>query len=110
VDAKDYEHEGLVEEEVDVEKTQVDEQKVERVFDDVPSLEELRQRPSCDESFRDSCTVRAAHEHLSQVEEKQVLSQVEAITSPLSSRGENKSSLEKRRIMPWMKMPWTRMP
>ena len=51
VEAKDYEHEGLVEEEMDVEKTQVDEQKVERVFDDVPSLEELRQRPSCDESY-----------------------------------------------------------
>ena len=51
MEAKDYEQEGLVEEEVDVEKTQVDEQKVERVFDDVPSLEELRQRPSCDESY-----------------------------------------------------------
>ena len=38
VEAKDYEHEGLVEEEMDVEKTQVDEQKVERAFDDVPSL------------------------------------------------------------------------
>ena len=50
MEAKDYEHGGLVEEKVDVEKTQKIEQKVERFFDDVPSPVELRQRPSCDES------------------------------------------------------------
>ena len=27
-------------------------------------------------------------------------------TSPLSSGGDNKSSLKKRRIIPWMRMPW----
>ena len=47
----DYHHKDLVEEEVDVEKTQVDEQAVERFFDDNPSLEVLRQCPSCDESY-----------------------------------------------------------
>ena len=41
----------MVDEEEVVEKTQVNEQKVEKVFDDVPSLEELRQRPSCDECY-----------------------------------------------------------
>ena len=41
VEAKDYAHEGLVEEKVDVEKTQKIEQKVERFFDDVPSPVEL---------------------------------------------------------------------
>ena len=47
LEAKDYVHEGLVEEKVDVEKTRKSEQKVEKVFDDVPSRVELRQRPSC---------------------------------------------------------------
>ena len=43
LEAKDYVHEGLVEKGVDVKKTQVDEQEVEKVFDDVPSpLEVLR--------------------------------------------------------------------
>ena len=51
MEAKDYEHGGLVEEKVDVEKTQKIEQEVERFFDDVPSPVELRQRPSCDESY-----------------------------------------------------------
>jgi len=57
LEAKDYEHEGLVEEKEDVEKTQKIEQEVERFFDDVLSPVELRQRPSCVTSFRDSCTV-----------------------------------------------------
>jgi len=58
VEAKVYEHEGLVEEKVDVEKTQKIEQKVEKVFDDVPSLEvylapslTTTPRPSCDECY-----------------------------------------------------------
>ena len=72
VEAKDYEHEGLVEEEMDVEKTQVDEQKVEKVFDDVPSPAELRQRPSCDESYE--------------------------IPAPLDLLRDNKSSFKWRRI------------
>ena len=65
VEAKVYEHEGLVEEKVDVEKTQKSEQKVEKVFDDVPSPVELQQRLSCDKSLRDSCTVGSAQRNKS---------------------------------------------
>ena len=58
LEAKDYVHEGLVEKGVDVKKTQVDEQEVEKVFDDVPSLEvylapslTTTPRPSCDKCY-----------------------------------------------------------
>ena len=95
LEAKEYEHEGLVEEEVDVEKTQKSEQEVEKGFSTCSSFVELRQHPSCDESYEIPAPLELLMNTSSRGE-----------TSPLSSGGDNKSSLKKRRIIPWMRMPW----
>ena len=52
LEAKDYAHEGLVEEEVDVEKTQKSEQKVEKGFSTMfPVLWSYDNAPAVDESY-----------------------------------------------------------
>jgi len=52
LEAKDYVHEGLVEEKVDVEKTQKSEQKVEKGFSTMfPALWSYDNAPAVDESY-----------------------------------------------------------
>ena len=61
LEAKEYEHEGLVEEKVDVEKTQKSEQKVEKGFSTMfPVLWSYDNAPAVTRD-RDSCTVGSAH-------------------------------------------------
>ena len=93
VDAKDYEHEGLVEEEMDVEKTQVDEQKVETGFSTMfPAWMSYDNAPAVtrDQGYTPARDTRFLHRWI--CSEKQVLFQMEALTSPLSNGGVNKSS------------------